>query len=604
MKKNLVTTELSEQEVFDLVAPRFNNPTGRNALGQLSSVCQDGYLGDAKFLATLLSSLKVVAEKLNDFAELEKHIFAIYGSARTKEDTNDYELTAAVAAKFEELGWACITGGGPGMMEAAYSDLDDLKNALAFLLNLPHEPRSKYLQEDNWEMFEYFFFRKLGLMFAPSLVTGAKGGIGTVEELAEVFDLMANGHIPEMPVPLFGTHNSAWTEQVGALFNEVLPENLQSQLKVYTQDEGEPIQEAGQRIAQEMHALDELRDPPPRPSIASMVEEDIFDQLETVFTEQEVKKLIAQGDVERTLFANAAHLLTAMEEYTPFVAALAHDFAVSAGNTQKAGNDVCIAHFGGLQPQEDTTSVFNPSNQNVLSPFGDSLEATLHKDGIIIDFSDVTKNLHNLSLLFTSLSMVQNNQMPLRPIVCIDDGRIVPRVVKLLETLSELGTISPTDKSLLTVKKSMADAQDYIVNQCATTRGHNSRLLDPSQPKTSNTQITIDLGPFSNALGLDDLKAELSNRIVQSQQKDPLLSGQLATLRDSLVSSEYSSVDSHRRLDIVLKGRAKNSVISVLVDLLASPQVETTKLLSGVGQWNRPRHTTPPPFFTSACERQ
>jgi uncharacterized protein (TIGR00730 family) len=146
------------------------------------------------------------SEMAMGFAALEPigPAISIFGSARVRDSDPLYEQTRAVARRLGEAGFAIITGGGPGLMEAANRGARDA-GALSVGLNidLPYEQHlNPYV--DLPLNFHYFYTRKLMFVrFACGFVV-MPGGFGTVDEAFEAFTLIQTGKVENFPVVLFG----------------------------------------------------------------------------------------------------------------------------------------------------------------------------------------------------------------------------------------------------------------------------------------------------------------------------------------------------------------------------------------------------------------
>jgi len=129
---------------------------------------------------------------------------SIFGSARVSADDPLYEQTRAIARRLGETGFAIITGGGPGLMEAANRGARDA-GALSVGLNidLPYEQElNPYV--DLPLNFHYFYTRKLMFVrFACGFVV-MPGGFGTIDEAFEAFTLIQTNKVDDFPVVLFG----------------------------------------------------------------------------------------------------------------------------------------------------------------------------------------------------------------------------------------------------------------------------------------------------------------------------------------------------------------------------------------------------------------
>jgi uncharacterized protein (TIGR00730 family) len=130
---------------------------------------------------------------------------SFFGSARTAEDDPDYKLARETARVVGESGMAVITGGGPGLMEAANRGAKDA-GALSIGLNieLPFEQGGNPHCDIALE-FHYFFARKIMFVRYASGFVVFPGGFGTMDELWEALTLIQTGKITEFPVILVGT---------------------------------------------------------------------------------------------------------------------------------------------------------------------------------------------------------------------------------------------------------------------------------------------------------------------------------------------------------------------------------------------------------------
>ena len=138
----------------------------------------------------------------------ELHTFAqgvtIFGSARISEDDKYYIKAREVGQLLAQNGHAVITGGGPGIMEAANRGAYEYGGrSIGFNIVLPHEQNTNPYLTDTIE-FKYFFSRKVMLVRASKAYVFFPGGFGTLDELTEVLVLIQEGKMPKMPVLLFG----------------------------------------------------------------------------------------------------------------------------------------------------------------------------------------------------------------------------------------------------------------------------------------------------------------------------------------------------------------------------------------------------------------
>jgi uncharacterized protein (TIGR00730 family) len=130
---------------------------------------------------------------------------SFFGSARTKPDEPEYELARETARVVGESGMAVITGGGPGIMEAANRGARDAGAlSIGLSIELPFEQGGNPYCDVCLE-FHYFFVRKIEFVRYASGFVVFPGGFGTMDELWEALTLIQTGKITEFPVVLVGT---------------------------------------------------------------------------------------------------------------------------------------------------------------------------------------------------------------------------------------------------------------------------------------------------------------------------------------------------------------------------------------------------------------
>ena len=152
---------------------------------------------------------RISEEIVRGFAALREvgPAVSIFGSARLERDDPRYALAHATAASVGRVGFAIITGGGPGLMEAANRGARDA-GVLSVGLNieLPHEQAvNEYV--DLAVQFRYFFARKLMFVRYASAFVVLPGGYGTLDELSEALTLIQTGKVGDFPVVLVGARH-------------------------------------------------------------------------------------------------------------------------------------------------------------------------------------------------------------------------------------------------------------------------------------------------------------------------------------------------------------------------------------------------------------
>lgn len=128
----------------------------------------------------------------------------VFGSARFKEDHPYYELTRKASAEFARLGFTIMTGGGPGLMEAANRGAKDVGGrSVGCNIELPHEQLpNPYL--DKWVYLKHFFVRKVLLVKYSFAFVVMPGGFGTLDEFFEALTLIQTRTIRNFPIIIFG----------------------------------------------------------------------------------------------------------------------------------------------------------------------------------------------------------------------------------------------------------------------------------------------------------------------------------------------------------------------------------------------------------------
>lgn len=128
-----------------------------------------------------------------------------FGSTRIEENNIHYIKAEILAKKLSKLGYTIVTGGGPGIMEAANRGAYDVDGAsVGFNIRLPHEQRINKYATTHLEYY-YFFARKVALSFAAEAFLVFPGGYGTMNELFEILTLVQTKKVAPMPIILVGT---------------------------------------------------------------------------------------------------------------------------------------------------------------------------------------------------------------------------------------------------------------------------------------------------------------------------------------------------------------------------------------------------------------
>jgi len=151
---------------------------------------------------------KIMGEFVEGFDKLDKigPCVSIFGSARTKNGNKYYEVATDIAQKLTKEGYGIITGGGPGIMEAANKGAQTGGGkSVGLKIDLPFEQHpNPFIDRDKLISFDYFFVRKVMFVkYAQGFVV-LPGGFGTLDELFEALTLIQTKKIGAFPIVLVG----------------------------------------------------------------------------------------------------------------------------------------------------------------------------------------------------------------------------------------------------------------------------------------------------------------------------------------------------------------------------------------------------------------
>jgi uncharacterized protein (TIGR00730 family) len=172
-------------------------------------------------------SREIGLEFLAGFEEVERidrPAVSCFGSARSPEGSRPYDVARETARLFAEAGWAVVTGGGPGVMEAANRGAKEAGGlSVGFNIELPHEQRGNpYV--DLSMTFRHFYARKTMFVKAAEGFVVFPGGFGTADELFEALTLIQTGKVLHFPVVLFDS--DYWGELLTWIRSELLADHM------------------------------------------------------------------------------------------------------------------------------------------------------------------------------------------------------------------------------------------------------------------------------------------------------------------------------------------------------------------------------------------
>ncbi len=151
---------------------------------------------------------KIMSEFVEGYERMSKigPCVSIFGSARTTPDNKYYSLTVEIASKLATSGYGVITGGGPGIMEAANKGAQETGGkSVGLNIDLPFEQNhNPYIDAEHNLEFDYFFVRKVIFVKYSQAFVVMPGGFGTLDEMFEAMTLIQTKKINNRPVVLVG----------------------------------------------------------------------------------------------------------------------------------------------------------------------------------------------------------------------------------------------------------------------------------------------------------------------------------------------------------------------------------------------------------------
>lgn len=177
---------------------------------------------------------KIMSEFVEGFESLSKigPCVSVFGSARTKSDNIYYKQAEEIGFLLTQAGYGVITGGGPGIMEAANKGaVRGNGKSVGLNIELPFEQsHNKYIDSDKLLNFDYFFVRKVMFVkYAQGFIV-LPGGVGTLDELFEAITLIQTEKIGKFPIILVG--KSYWE----GLFDWIKIKVLEQEKNISKQD--------------------------------------------------------------------------------------------------------------------------------------------------------------------------------------------------------------------------------------------------------------------------------------------------------------------------------------------------------------------------------
>jgi hypothetical protein len=169
---------------------------------------------------------KIMSEFVEGFEKMAQigPCVSVFGSARTKASSKYYKLAEEISFKLTRSGYGVISGGGPGIMEAANKGAKaGGGKSVGLNIELPFEQHpNPFIDNDKLISFKYFFVRKVMFLKYSQGFVAMPGGFGTIDELAEALTLIQTNKIAKFPIILVGSEY--WKGFVDWIKNTMLAE--------------------------------------------------------------------------------------------------------------------------------------------------------------------------------------------------------------------------------------------------------------------------------------------------------------------------------------------------------------------------------------------
>ena len=169
---------------------------------------------------------RIMAEFIDTFETMSKYkdLVPIFGSARLRQDSPAYQDCVRLGELLADAGYGVLSGGGPGIMEAANRGAWQRKGiSVGLNIKLPMEQHENLYQTESLE-FRYFFIRKVCFMKYSVAVVAYPGGFGTLDEISEALTLVQTNKVNRVPVVFVG--KSFWSPLIDWLKNTLLEQGM------------------------------------------------------------------------------------------------------------------------------------------------------------------------------------------------------------------------------------------------------------------------------------------------------------------------------------------------------------------------------------------
>ncbi len=214
---------------------------------------------DLKLMNSTLKEMRFTAKVFGPYRKVRK--VTVFGSARTQPDESIYKIACLLGRKLSEAGYMIITGGGPGIMQAA-NEGAGAKHSFGVNIRLPFEQESNHILKGHPRniMYKYFFNRKVAFLRQADAVALFPGGFGTLDEGMETLTLVQTGKRNPLPLILVdepgGTYWSRWLK---FFEKELLAQGYISPTDFSLFEQVESVDDAVTRIDRFYHRYHSLR---------------------------------------------------------------------------------------------------------------------------------------------------------------------------------------------------------------------------------------------------------------------------------------------------------------------------------------------------------
>ncbi len=259
----VMKAKVKDPRIKDLVAEVAQGRQGEILEEMIETVLRFGKdktaIADLKLYNRAMRELRHASTVFGNYQGIRK--VAVFGSARTRSDAEEYKLAREFSRRMVELDWMVITGGGDGIMGAAQEGAGAAKS-FGLNIRLPFEQRANETIHGDPKLinFRYFFTRKLHFVKETHAFVLLPGGFGTHDEGCEVLTLMQTGKSPIVPMVLLDRPNGHyWETWRRFVINDLLEQRLisPSDLNLFKITRG--LEETIREVAQFYHNFHSYR---------------------------------------------------------------------------------------------------------------------------------------------------------------------------------------------------------------------------------------------------------------------------------------------------------------------------------------------------------